>query len=826
MLETLPCNELKQMGRNKHSMKKFILLMGVFLFINGNTGFAQDKLRQIKGLVKNEMGAGIEGISVIILESNQGTITDETGLFLISNIKLKKITIEFSGTGYRTKSIPINPQNPGHEINIVLEKYITEMAAVRIWGKNDPQSSVQRMADVTGTFLTAGKKNEIINISNADANLALKTGRQFFAKVPGVFVYDMDGSGNQVNISTRGLDPHRSWEFNIRHNGVITNSDMYGYPASHFSPPMESIERVELIRGTAALQYGAQFGGMINYISKKPDSTKPVSYENMTTVGSFGLFSTYNALSGTSGKWSYSGYFSKRISKGYRKNASSDFDGQFISIAYQANKKLLVKAELGHSKYIYQLPGPLNDSMFLKDPRQSTRSRNWYSPDIYVPSLSAEWKLGSKTLIQFAISGVFGTRNSVQFIGFADAKDTISSVTNQYKNRQVDIDRFNSLTAEARIRHNYTLGKVKSVLSAGIQYMHNDMHRRQQGKGTTGSDYDLSLVTPGWGRDLQFKTKNLALFAENIFYLNNALSISPGVRMETGETNMTGVISYYDSAKLPLSIKHMFPLFGISTQYRLNENSRLYAGFGQAYRPVIFKDVIPASSLDVINPNLKDAYGYNFEAGVNGKWKGLFSYDASYFHLHYNNRIGSMVLEDANGNSYNYRTNTGNSVTDGLELFLEAVPFKGKDNFSVSVFTSTAWMNARYTSASVVIGNKNIDISGNKLESVPTWISRNGLRLFYKNISSSLQYSFVSETFSDPFNTKMPSSNGSKGPVPSYGLWDIDASMHFLKYFQIKLGVNNFLDKQYFTKRPTFYPDPGIWPSDGRSFYVTFSFKI
>ena len=177
--------------------------------------------------------------------------------------------------------------------------------------------------------------------------------------------------------------------------------------------------------------------------------------------------------------------------------------------------------------------------------------------------------------MQISVSGVLGTRNSVQFIGFADAKDTINSITNQYKNRQVDIDQFNSITAETRIRHNYSLGLVKSVLSAGIQYMHNDLHRRQQGKGTTGSDYDLSLVTPGWGRDLHFKTKNLAFFAENIFYLTDALSISPGVRMETGETNMIGEISYYDSAKLPLTIKHLFPLFGISTQYRLNESSQV-----------------------------------------------------------------------------------------------------------------------------------------------------------------------------------------------------------------------------------------------------------
>ena len=87
--------------------------------------------------------------------------------------------------------------------------------------------------------------------------LLIKSGRQVFAKLPGVFVYDMDGAGNQINIASRGLDPHRGWEFNIRKDGIITNSDMYGYPASHYSMPLESIDRIELVRGTGSLQYGA-----------------------------------------------------------------------------------------------------------------------------------------------------------------------------------------------------------------------------------------------------------------------------------------------------------------------------------------------------------------------------------------------------------------------------------------------------------------------------------------------------------------------------------------------------------------------------------------
>src|SRR5688572_2479758 len=101
-----------------------------------------------------------------------------------------------------------------------------------------------------GTYMLGGKKNEVINVQAMNVNIAEKTPRQIFSKVPGVFVYDMDGSGNQTNISSRGLDPHRGWEYNIRKNGVITNSDMYGYPASHYSMPMEAVERIELVRGT------------------------------------------------------------------------------------------------------------------------------------------------------------------------------------------------------------------------------------------------------------------------------------------------------------------------------------------------------------------------------------------------------------------------------------------------------------------------------------------------------------------------------------------------------------------------------------------------
>ena len=95
------------------------------------------------------------------------------------------------------------------------------------------QNIVRPLPPVQGSYIFSGKKTEIIDLAQIPADITNKTGRQLFAKIPGVFVYDMDGAGNQINIASRGLDPHRGWEFNNRKDGIITNSDMYGYPASH-----------------------------------------------------------------------------------------------------------------------------------------------------------------------------------------------------------------------------------------------------------------------------------------------------------------------------------------------------------------------------------------------------------------------------------------------------------------------------------------------------------------------------------------------------------------------------------------------------------------
>ncbi len=683
---------------------------------------------------------------------------------------------------------------------------------------------ILRLEAVEGTYIYAGKKSEVIDLTQRNLALSEKYGRQIFAKIPGVFVYDMDGTGNQLNISTRGLDPHRGWEFNIRKDGIVTNSDMYGYPASHYNIPMEAVERIELVRGTGSLQYGAQFGGMLNYVSKQPDSTKKFSFESINTLGSYGLVSTYNGVSGKLGKFSYSAWINGKWITGYRDNSDSKYGAEGISIFYDVTKNLRFKLEWTHSNYITHLAGPLTDSMFQADPTSSTRSRNYYNPTIHVPSFTMDWNLGKSTKLRLTSSAVLGARNSVLFDKPATVMDTIVTATLQYNNRQVDIDNFNSYTTELRVLQSYQLFKQTSSLSAGIQYMNNDLHRRQQGKGTTGSDFDLTLVTPGWGRDLHLKTSNFAFFAENRWMLTKRFSVNTGVRIEVGETNMSGTISNYDASAIPTKIVHKFPIFGLSSQYDFTKEINAYAGWSQAYRPVIFKDIIPQSVYEVSDKNLKDAFGYNAEIGFRGKWKFL-KWDLTGFYVQYNNRLGTYAQTDTAGNLIIYKTNIGDSHTAGIEFFLQGDFNLGKKT-DLSLFTSTSYMDARYENATIRSGNSNINVEGNKVESVPTWISRNGFTIRYAQVSFTALYSYTSNSFADALNTVIPSASGASGLVPSYQLLDLNLTIKLTDKIKLQINANNVLDTQYFTKRPQFYPGPGIWSSDGRTFSGTVSIKI
>jgi Fe(3+) dicitrate transport protein len=141
------------------------------------------------------------------------------------------------------------------------------------------------------------------------------------------------------------------------------------------------------------------------------------------------------------------------------------------------------------------------------------------------------------------------------------------------------------------------------------------------------------------------------------------------------------------------------------------------------------------------------------------------------------------------------------------------------NQFVFNYFINTSFIYSEYTRA---ITN---GILGKKVEFVPDVNLKMGLKFGYKNFSSSIQYSYLSDQFTDAENSGFGDISGIVGKIPGYQILDFSASYKY-KFAKLETGINNLLGENYFTRRATGYPGPGIIPSAPRNYYVTLELKF
>ena len=683
---------------------------------------------------------------------------------------------------------------------------------------------------VDGMNIYAGKKTNSILIDPAKANLASNVSRMIFAQLPGVTIWDMSGSGTQINIGSRGSDPHRSIEMNMRQNGYNINSDVFGYPEAHYTPPMQGVQKIELVRGSAALQFGPQFGGMMNYVMKEGDSTKAFGLESEQTVGSFNFFNSFNAIGGKKGNWSYYAYYNNRHGDGWRKDAAFIYHAYYANIRYDFSPKANLAFQFSRMDYREQIAGGLTDKQFNEDPRTSTRSRNFFSPSINIPALVFNYQISSSTRIQVTSHHLGGERNSVQFLNPPTIMDTINTATGKYNPRQVDRDYYNGFTTEGRLLHNYSIKNLNNTLSAGLRYFEQTTRRRQKGVGTTGSDFDLNLVHP-YGIDLKLHSTNIAAFAENIFQITSKLSVTPGFRFELLNTKMDGVIN---NATVPVSYSsnRQFPIFGMGLQYNVSGETEMYGNVSQAFRPFLYSQVTPADRIDVIDPNLRDSKGYDVDLGYRGSIGDVLKFDVNGFYLFYGKRVGQLTIKNNDGTNYLFTTNIGDAVSKGIEAYFSLsfarllIPNYNAGNlYKMRLFNALSYTHSRYINGEINKGGNNTTLKNNWVEGTPEWTNRTGLAWQNKTFVTQLVFTYVGKSYSDANNTTS-NPTGATGIIPAYQLWDISANWRFFRHYSLSGGINNLADKKYFTRRINMYPGPGILPADGRNFYISLGVKF
>ncbi len=816
----------KVMQVPKSSIK---LLMGILLMVFGTS--YQHLLAQeftISGKIIIEESAEVSQGVVAIKGTSIYTKTDSQGNFQLDKVPAGTHTLVAFCLGKAIQERTLSVDR-----NIVLEFELQDLDQtldlVTIQAAREAEFGLTRLQAVEDFGIYEGRKSEVIILKNLVANLSTNNARQVYARITGLNIWESDQAGLQLGIGGRGLNPNRSSNFNVRQNGYDIAADALGYPESYYTPPVEALERIEIVRGAASLQYGTQFGGLLNFKFKTGPRDKKIALNARQSVGSWGFFNTFNSIGGTVGKLNYYTYYQYKRSDGYRPNSGFDSHNFYASLNYEFSPKFSANIELTKMHYLAQQAGGLTDRLFQENPRQSIRTRNWFKVDWNLLALNLTYNITPNTKLNmrnFALDAQRLSVGNLERINVIDFGQERTLIDGQFQN----------LGHETRLLHSYNLAGQHNTLLVGLRLYQGTTYARQ-GFGSAGNGPDFRYLNPGdlEDSDYVFPNQNTAVFAESILNINEKLSFTPGIRWERIWTFAKGYYKQYviDAAgniivnnriDERLSRSRDFILLGLGMSYKVDKSFELYANVSQNYRAINFTDLRINNPNLRVDPNIQDERGYTADIGIRGRNNNVFNYEVTLFFINYYGKIGQVLRTDTVlFNDFRFRSNIADARNIGVEAFTEVSLLElwksRPKHWQWSLFANVAWIDARYTNT------QDNAIRSRLVEMVPPVNIKIGSVLRYQSFNTTLQYSYVGAHFSDASNTRR-TATAIEGLIPTYQVLDFSIVYQSKSFWQIEASCNNLLNEQYFTRRAEAYPGPGIIPADGRAFYLTLQLKM
>jgi Fe(3+) dicitrate transport protein len=661
-----------------------------------------------------------------------------------------------------------------------------------------------------------GNKTELINripgsasivTSNSLKGLKPFTGNEMFREVSGINVVNEEGAGLRANIGMRGLDPDRSRTVLIMEDGVPVALAPYGEPEMYYTPAIERMESVEVLKGSGSILFGPQtIGGVINYITTDP----PISSELNVNLKA----GEYGYLSGQLGYGTTidnTGFYIGVLHKQADKIGVTNFDVSDITakVKFQTSEnsylglKFSVYDEISNSTYV-GLTQPMYDN---KDYFKVIAPNDQLDIRRYSASLTHDYFFSSNAFLRTTIYGYTTTRNWLRQdfsrnpvsngTGVVFGDTTISGGAIYMRNTTGNRNRqFEVAGIEPRITYSYSVGKFRNELEGGLR-LHYERAYEQRIDGESADAKSGNL------REDEIRTGYAgSIFAQNRFYINNNFTVIPGLRLEqfNYERNI------YRIAYIDTSISNNDDTFaaipGIGLNYNLDNNYSVFAGVHRGYAPPRIKDAITNGGEAL---QLDAELSWNYELGLRAQLASFFYLEMTGFLLDFSNHI--IPISESSGSSGTGLVNGGETLHRGIEASLRLdinKIFKGE--YQLLLLTTATYSNALYSNDRfITVDNEFVNIKNNKLPYAPEFILSGRISL---NLSSGLGLqiaaNYVANQFTDELNTTEPSADGQTGVMPAYLVTDVTGSYNIPQLnSSIFLSLKNLFDERYISsKRP------------------------
>jgi len=364
-------------------------------------------------------------------------------------------------------------------------------------------------------------------------------GMDAMRKVPGVAIRYQDPAGLTMNLGFRGVSNEVSRKVLVLEDGIPVSLNPYGEPEMYYTPSIERMERIEVVKGSGSILFGpSTIGGVANLITKKPPKT-PVFYTT-TVGGQNGFFSTNTGYGGTFGNTGVDVSFLRKQGDGFREHQSFKINEFNFKTTTQLNEKHAITTKLGYhhqiasATYVGLTTGMYNaygTKKTIYDPYLPSSANRLNHPGTFSQkgrelnpaeqdkrliermsfSLGHEWNFAEKWKLVTKVYGYTTTRNwsrqeytrntavgqqppNTTFFmydgePFTDRPgDTIwMRNTNAHRDRK-----YQTAGIESRVQGDFNLGGIKNEIDLGMRY-HYDQAYVQLLSGVNTPDYAIPV---------------------------------------------------------------------------------------------------------------------------------------------------------------------------------------------------------------------------------------------------------------------------------------------------------------------------------------------
>ncbi len=809
--------------------RPFTLITWLLLLVSLSDSIGQSSENQwfIEGTLSIQ-DRKLHGASVSLQHTSIRTITDNNGRFELKGNASGNFLLVIHGLGFSDFDTLLHLE-PGKAevIDLKLEPGYCEMPQLEVFS-----SRYDAMRNLPGaaSLVTA---EQIEKIQPLSSNEVLR-------KVGGVHVVDEEGLGLRPNIGFRGLDPDRSRYVMVLEDGVPVSLSPYGEPEMYYSPSIDRMQQVEVLKGSSSILFGPRtIAGVINYRTADPPAEQKGVLQ--LTAGDQGYGSAMLGFGTTIGNTG--------VQLNYLRKQTDDFGmlrlrmndvvtkfRWFLSARSVAGIKIGVYDEFSNANYIgmtepmyqsgqydvarlapddqfhirrYSLSGTytwnVNDQLRLEGLAFAySTQRNWVRQDFAYNALDSSGMLLPKPS---DYSGVTWGDESVS----GGAIYMRNSTGNRYRT-------FDVAGADMRLRYTFQALSMRHEWSMGIRFMAERAHEiRVNGSKPGALSGEIS--------DEEYRPiQGYSAFIYDQIHLGAKWEISPGIRIEymdftreivRGKYKVNGVTQARDTVISTRSqLAEVIP--GIGFVYHPAKKVSLFGGLHKGFAPPRIKDAITADGVD---QELSAELSWNYELGIRADFLQSFHLELTGFYLDFENQV--IPVSESSGGTGAGLVNGGETKSTGVEVSLS---FSSANIISspwqLSLLTTMTYTEAVFDADRFIGSTENaINIKGNALPYAPT-ISGNSLLSVLSPIGLrfNLNVQYTGEQFTDVKNSEKPTANGLTGELPAFYTVDAGLSYEWKKAnTQVSCSVKNVTDERYiYTRRPQ-----GIRVGLERMFFVS-----